>query len=37
MIIFKNILVKHVQSHKHLGLIQDSELEFHEHISLILF
>ena len=37
LIIFEIVLVKRVQCYKHLGLILDSELDFHEHISLILW
>ena len=35
-ITFNNLLLKHVQSHKHLGLKLDPKLNFNKHISSIL-
>ena len=35
-ILFNNLPVKRVQSHRHLGLTLDSKLNFNEHISSIL-
>ena len=35
-ILFNNLPVKRVQSHRHLGLTLDSKLNFNEHISSVL-
>ena len=35
-ITFSNLLLKHVQSHKHLGLKLDPKLNFNKHISSCL-
>ena len=35
-ITFNKVPVKHVQSHKHLGLTLDLKLDFHKHILSIL-